>query len=327
MEDPVRRPGSGFAGCASTVALAWLLSSTVPATAVAQAKPPGPAGPPGVPRKEDDRPPRLPVSDSKTGYVDNAIVGTQVRIRYDTGFGIDQPDRAEFFYGKCGCYRPSLDPSAPGPVPDAPSPPNRVIETGIDYLDLRLNVEYAFDRRFSWFAEVPFRFLQPEVIDQAFGLADIQTGVKFAALASDERYLTLQFRGYLPTGEALRGLGTGHPSLEPALLYLEKLSDHVTLESELAYWHPTSGSSAAGVFVPDPATPAPAELPAPSDRFFGDVVRYGVGLSYRRRTRNGGSHRSSSSSAGRCWGATRPSPTPVYPCFPGSRRKPAAPRS
>lgn len=113
--------------------------------------------------------------------------------------------------------------------------------------------------------------------ERAFGLGDLQTGVKFAVVAADERYLTLQFRGYVPTGEALRGLGTHHPSLEPALLYLEKLSDRLTLESELSYWHPTSGSSAAGVIAPLNAP----WTPPPSARFFADVVRYGVSVSYK----------------------------------------------
>lgn len=268
--------GESLAVWASALALTLAPSGASPASGSVQPTPPRP------PVKEGKRPPRLPISDSKTGYVENAIVGTQVRFRDDTAFGIDHPDRAEFFYGKCGCYRPTLDPLAPGPVPDTPSPPTRVIETGISFLDLRLNVEHAFGSRFSWFVEVPFRYLKPEVIDSAFGLADVQTGVKFAVVASDRRYLTLQLKGYLPTGEALHGLGTGHASLEPALLYLDKLSEHLTLETELAYWHPTSGSSADGVFVPTgESSRDSAYLPVASDRFFGDVVRYGVGLSYK----------------------------------------------
>ena len=55
--------------------------------------------------------PPILISDSNTGYVDNAIVGNQVRLRADASFNQKQPDRAEFFYAKCGCYRPH--PSAP----------------------------------------------------------------------------------------------------------------------------------------------------------------------------------------------------------------------
>jgi len=34
------------------------------------------------------------------GYVDDAIVGSQVRIRFDAGFHDNAPDRAEFFYAQ-----------------------------------------------------------------------------------------------------------------------------------------------------------------------------------------------------------------------------------
>jgi len=75
----------------------------------------------------DDMP--LFVSDSNTGYIDNAIIGTRFRVRIDGGFGVDAPDRAEFFYGACGCARvvpnpPSNVPNANGDVlnPDAPGP-------------------------------------------------------------------------------------------------------------------------------------------------------------------------------------------------------------
>jgi hypothetical protein len=115
-------------------------------------------------QREEDSPPRLPVSDSNTGYIDNAIVGTQIRIRYDSALGNDRPDRAEFFYAKCGCFRTlGFDALAPGPVPENPVSLTRIAETEINYLDIRVNLEYAFDRRFSWFVEVPFRYLKPEI--------------------------------------------------------------------------------------------------------------------------------------------------------------------
>lgn len=228
-------------------------------------------------REREEEPPPLLVSNSDVGYIDQAIVGTHIRIRYDSGFGIDRPDRAEFFYAKCGCYRPDLDPNAPGPVPSNPQPPGRVVETEIDYVDIRAYVEYAFGRRFSWFGEVPFRYIRPKVNASAFGIGDVQTGVKFAAIASENRYVTMQFRTYVSTGDPFRGLGTDHVSVEPALLYLEKVTDRLTLESELAYWHPTFGSSTLGVNGPSE--------PPPPGRFSSDVIRYGIGLSYKSSSR------------------------------------------
>src|SRR5262245_47230214 len=46
-----------------------------------------------------------------TGYIDSAIPRTTLRLRYDSASGNNRPDRAEFFYPKCGCF-----PGGPGPV-------------------------------------------------------------------------------------------------------------------------------------------------------------------------------------------------------------------
>src|SRR5262249_49922728 len=60
---------------------------------------------------------------SMVGYIEDATVGSQVRLRYELGFHAHVPDRAEFFYAKCGCYaglpagNPFADPNAPGPAP------------------------------------------------------------------------------------------------------------------------------------------------------------------------------------------------------------------
>lgn len=60
---------------------------------------------------------------SMVGYIENADIGNKVRMRFDAGMGIKAPDRAEFFYAKCGCYRSlpakdaAFDPDAPGPGP------------------------------------------------------------------------------------------------------------------------------------------------------------------------------------------------------------------
>jgi hypothetical protein len=59
------------------------------------------------------------------GYVEDAIIESKIRLRFDAGFGNRVPDRAEFFYAKCGCYQdlapadPQFDPDAPGPSPGA----------------------------------------------------------------------------------------------------------------------------------------------------------------------------------------------------------------
>ena len=82
------------------------------------------------------------------------------RLRYDAGYGDNRPDRAEFFYAKCGCYRdlpssdPAFDASAPGPRPGAADV--------LNYQQLYLDGEYAVKNRVSFFAELPVRWIQPQ---------------------------------------------------------------------------------------------------------------------------------------------------------------------
>ena len=197
--------------------------------------------------------PPILISDSNTGYVDNAIVGNQLRLRADASYNQKQPDRAEFFYAKCGCYGP--------PAPGMPQP-----EKSVDAGDLMLGIEYAPVSNFSLFAEVPYRAVNPEVNANASGLGDIQLGLKYAVLASRQHYVTLQLRAYAPSGDARKGLGTHHWSIEPGLLYYGQLSERLALSGELRYFLPINGSSGQGTGF--------------NEGYAGDVLRYGIGLSY-----------------------------------------------
>jgi hypothetical protein len=193
-------------------------------------------------------------ADAAAGYIDSAIPRTRFRLRYDSAYGDNRPDRAEFFYPKCGCFaNPALaganfDPKASGPP---------LAETKVDYQDINAYLEAAYCNRISGFIEIPYRFLNPEVNANTNGFSDLQVGFKAAAIAQEDQYLTFQMKTYIPTGDGSRGLGTDHVSLEPGLLYYQKLSDRLTLEGEVKDWIPIGGSD-----------------------FAGNVVRYGVGLSY-----------------------------------------------
>jgi hypothetical protein len=211
---------------------------------------------------------------SMVGYIDDGTIQSQVRIRFDTAFQNDLPDRAEFFYAKCGCYQglaqaipQAFDPNAPGPGPGVPK--------SLNFQQLYLDAEYAPNSRFSVFAEIPARWIQPQSFlpippfapfASQSGLSDIRAGVKLGIVSSSTSSLTVQLRGYFPTGNASKGLGTNHATFEPALLYNQQLSDRLTLESQLGDWHPLGGS----IGVPSAST----------DKFSGDVFFYGIGPSY-----------------------------------------------
>jgi hypothetical protein len=197
--------------------------------------------------------------DSNVGYVDSAIPWSQVRIRYDAAYFNPFPDRAEFFYAKCGCFRnPQLqtqgtfDPDAKGPTTPRFDP-----ESSVDYQDLSIYVETALSARFSVFAELPIRFLNPDINDNTSGISDIISGAKYAVYADPDQYLTFQVKVYAPTGDSFRGLGTAHVSVEPGILYYGRLTQRLRIEGEVREWLALGGSD-----------------------FAGNVLRYGGGIGY-----------------------------------------------
>jgi hypothetical protein len=203
-------------------------------------------------------------------YIDPAQVFSHFRLRFDSAYNNPIPDRAEYFYAKCGCFRGlqnNPDPAVAALVdPNAPGPP--LDETGVDYQDIRAYLELAATRNISGFVEVPFRFLNPERNDNTSGLADLNAGFKAALLTNGEDYLTFQLTNYIPTGDADRGLGTDHYSIEPAILFYEQYTDRVSFYGETRYWIPIGGTE-----------------------FAGDIFRYGLGTGYDLFYAGGGSER------------------------------------
>jgi hypothetical protein len=226
-----------------------------------------PAPPPAPP--DTERPRRR---GSMVGYIQDAVVGSKVRIRFDAGLHNDAPDRAEFFYAKCGCYRDlpasdiAFDPDAPGPRPGAVST--------LNFQQLYLEGEYALNDNLSIFGNVPLRWIQPQEFipgtggsfPNQSGFSDVRAGAKFAVVSDDLRVLTLQFQAFMPTGNASNGLGTDHWSFEPSFLFYQSVSPRVSVESQVGVWLPAGGA---------------AGLPtATEDKFAGNVLFYGIGPSF-----------------------------------------------
>src|SRR5260370_11843068 len=162
----------------------------------------------------------------------------------------NRPDRAEFFYPKCGCLNnPSLG------INDGHGPP--LPERSVDSQELSFYLEYAASERFSGFVEVPIRFINPEVNRDFTGLSDVNFGFKYALIYGPQAVLTAQVRTYSPSGSGGKGLGTEHWTVEPALLFQGHPTDRLYLYGELRDWAPLDGSD-----------------------FGGNVGRYGVGTGY-----------------------------------------------
>jgi len=207
---------------------------------------------------------------SMVGYIEDAIIGSKLRLRFDAGLHNPAPDRAEFFYAKCGCYRDLLAPPDPNFDPDAPGPGPGLV-TDLNFQQLYLQGEFAVRDRVSVVAEVPVRWIQPKAFaagsfPNQSGIGDVRAGLKLALSTSDADSLTARVFAYVPTGSAEKGLGTDHASIEPALLYYHSISDRSAVEAQVGYWHPFGGS--AGVPT------------ANDEKFAGGLFFYGVGASY-----------------------------------------------
>ncbi|WP_436716937.1 hypothetical protein U8335_07160 [Roseiconus lacunae] len=196
---------------------------------------------------------QIVVGDSGVGYIDSAVLGTQARVRFDAAYSSRFADRAEFFYAQYG-------------VDGAPE-----LERGIDnHQELATYLEWHRWENFSLFAEIPIRWIDPVANDNAGDLYDIQAGLKASLLESESTLLTAQLRGYFPTGDASKSLSTDHVSLEPGLLSLHRPNHSLTIESELRYWIPIGGSLAPPVGGTNERR-----------NFSGEVLRYGLGASYK----------------------------------------------
>ncbi len=207
---------------------------------------------------------QLVVSDSGVGYIDSAVLATQFRVRFDAGYNSIFADRVEFQYAKYN------DPGLP------------LVETAIDsHQELSAYVEWAPFELLSVFADVPLRWINPEINDNTGGLYDINAGAKLALYETDRSLLTAQLRTYIPTGDIDAGLSAGHVSLEPSLLCLTKLSRRLTLETEIRDWIPIDASTTGpGGSGGGGGGGGGGMGPGGRREFGGNVLRWGAGLTY-----------------------------------------------
>jgi hypothetical protein len=220
---------------------ALVLAAALPALAQPPAVSPAPGPPPPPPPPPPPADGGFTVRDGSVGYIDPAPPADQVRLRADFGYDFRTPTRAEFFYPKSRPIGPGL-----------PEP-----ERSVDFQDYMVYLEKTLGPAWSVFAEGGVRALNPDLNRNTTGLADANVGFKYAFLSDECEIWTFQFRAYLPTGAASRGLGTHHVSLEPAVLGFVRLEENLGLAAELRYWQPLDGTD-----------------------FAGPVLRYGLGLRY-----------------------------------------------
>jgi hypothetical protein len=199
------------------------------------------------PPREPEAPEALPEVYSSVSLIDSAMPRTTLRLRADFVSGIRRPTMAEYFQPQGG-------------LPFTPGPPRP--ETNLNYQEYAAYVEYAVDTWFSLFLEQPLRWVNPEQNDNAWGQGDLNAGFKLSVFNAPRFLATFQLRVLVPTARN-NALGSDHFTLEPALLASYRIADSFQLEGELRYWAPIGGTD-----------------------FAGDILRYGLGLSYGQQGGN-----------------------------------------
>jgi hypothetical protein len=195
------------------------------------------------------------------GYIEDATIESYVRVRFDAGFTTTfQTARVLLRAVCCNSASARAGLAWSGRSRDRPQVPQLIIDG-----------QYAVTPRVAVFAAIPLRFVQPQTFlgqtlphtfESSSGFSDIRAGAKAAVVSTGDTVLTAQVQGYFQSGDAKKGLGTDHASLEATLLLNQTLSDRVAIESQFGDWHPFGGSSAGGV------------------SYSGDVLFYGIGPSF-----------------------------------------------
>jgi hypothetical protein len=160
---------------------------------------------------------------------------TQMRIRTDFAFNYQFPDKAEYFWARENGKGPKY---AGPPLPPGTTPPG---SPNLNYTEGFLYFEGAV-QRFSMFVELAYLDVEPVLYTGAAGFGDMHVGAKTLLMDCELMQLTSFLQVYLPTGNFMRGLGTGHTAFEPALLTAIKMTQRTYLQGEIAYWFPVGGT-------------------------------------------------------------------------------------
>ena len=167
-----------------------------------------------------------------------------------------RPDISEYFWARA-------DGSGLGPAP----PPGLLGTRSLNFSEIKLYNEIAHGG-FSAIMEFPYRSLDAEGQDRMGGFGDMMFGTKSLMLDTELLQWAFIFRTYVPVGVTLKGLGSGHVSLEPAIAVAMNFSPTTYLQGEIAERIPIGGNSeyAGGVlqyhlslnhklFMPQPSMP------------------------------------------------------------------------
>jgi hypothetical protein len=208
-----------------------LLAAQAPASAQPTSETPETTAP--APSEPASDAPETSFTTIGSPYLDNASPMNNLRLRFDAAYGMNRWDRAEYLYLQGGVPR-------------------------VDYQNVSAYLELTADQNLSGFVEMNLHFLNPDSFADATGLGDMNVGFKWAFWINQDQVQSFQMRVFIPTGNPLLGLGSSHASLEPGLLFTERLSPRWVLQGMFKDW-----------------------IPLTSDTFAGNILIYGGALNYR----------------------------------------------
>ena len=157
-------------------------------------------------------------------FVDGARPITQARLRWDAGYHLQFPDRAEYYWARIG-----------GKGPARP-------ETNVNYHYLSFYSEAATEK-FSAFIEMPYWQFNPEQNRGGNGFGNLNIGTKTMFLDCELVQMSFQIVTGIPTGSPGKGVSNGHVSIEPSLIAAIKLYPDTYLQAQIAQWIPIGGTA------------------------------------------------------------------------------------
>jgi hypothetical protein len=205
-----------------------------------------------------------PVQDAAF-FTDAVRPRTQMKIRVDAAWDFRYTDRGEWFMARFNTVPENqLGPGGSCAPANLPGKGPHTIWKSANYEDLTLYMESGTDR-LGAFVQTTYREIDPTVAPLAgdvgkiaalplgaqtgvldgacnvSGFADIIAGAKSVLLDCELIQIGLEFKTYIPAGNFTKGLGTGHVSLEPSILFGVKLAPTWYLQGQTAYWIPIAG--------------------------------------------------------------------------------------
>lgn len=173
----------------------------------------------------------MPIADSAF-FVEAARPVSHTKLRWDAGVNMILPDRSEFFWARA-------DGMGKGPRADAPA----LVVPRLRYHELNLYTEIATGP-LGVIVEMPYRSVDPDFAPHAAGFADMSIATKTLLFDCELLQVAMQMKTTLPTGASFKGLGVGHVSLEPSLIFGIKLHQDAYLQGQIAEWIPLGGDQA-----------------------------------------------------------------------------------